>query len=328
MARGDSFVVETNVHFPADTSQLFDAIRKAIEVCAKWSFDEGLSQWRQYDHNIRHIKRMRRIVQQLKHSTSKKPEKKALKDQQIKQALLDYLAAVDYQLQRAVRTGAELGGLNPLRLSQLNGYIAHAEVQMGQIRRRINDEVIPHAEKVFSIFQPHTEWISKGKAGVPVELGLRVCIIEDQYRFILHHQVMEKVVDSDIAVSIIEETKQRFPNLRSISYDKGFHSPDNQRDLKALLEKVVMPKKGKLSKIDKAHESEPAFRRLRRQHSAVESAINALEVHGLDICPDDGIKGFNRYVALAVLARNIHRYGALLYKQDAKRHRGPYKKAA
>lgn len=77
MARGDSFVVETNVHFPADTSQLFDAIRKAIEVCAKWSFDEGLSQWRQYDHNIRHIKRMRRIVQQLKHSTSKKPEKES-----------------------------------------------------------------------------------------------------------------------------------------------------------------------------------------------------------------------------------------------------------
>ena len=59
---------------------------------------------------------------------------------------------------------------------------------------------------------------------VTVESGLRVCIIEDQYRFILHHQVMEKVTDSDIAVSIIEETKQRFPNLRSISYDKSFHS--------------------------------------------------------------------------------------------------------
>ena len=111
-------------------------------------------------------------------------------------------------------------------------------------------------------------------------------------------------------------------------YDKGFHSPDNQRDLKVLLEKVVMPKKGKLSKIAKAHESEPEFRRLRRQHSAVESAINALEVHGLDICLDHGIKGFNRYVALAVLARNIHRYGALLFKKDAKRHRGPYKKTA
>ena len=268
-------------------------------------------------------------MQKLKNSTSKKPEKKALKEQAIIEAYRDYLAAVDYQLQRAVSTGAELGSSNPLLLNKLNHYVAHAELQMGQIRRRVLlEEIIPHAEKVFSIFQPHTEWISKGKAGVPVELGLKVCIIEDQYRFILHHQVMENVTDSDIAISIIEETKKRFPNLRAISYDKGFHSPNNQIELKRLLEKVVLPKKGKLSKLDKAHESDPEFRKLRKQHSAVESAINALENHGLDICPDHGIKGFKRYVALAVLARNIHRFGVLLFHQDAKRHRGPYKKAA
>ena len=49
-----------------------------------------------------------------------------------------------------------------------------------------SDETISHAEKVFSLFQPHIEWISKGKAGVPVELGLRVCIMEDSHGFILH----------------------------------------------------------------------------------------------------------------------------------------------
>ncbi len=290
---------------------------------------QGSTQWRQSAHNIRGIKRALRVVQKLKNSTSKKPEKKALKDHAIKQAHRNYLAAVLVQLQRAVSTGSKLGSSNPLLLDKLNHYVAHAEVQMDQIRRRVlNEEIIPHAEKVFSIFQPHTEWISKGKAGVPVELGLKVCIIEDQYRFILHHQVMENVTDSDIAISIIEETKKRFPNLRAISYDKGFHSSDNQIALKKLLEKVVLPKKGRLSQIDKAHESEPEFRKLRRQHSAVESAINALEVHGLDICPDHGIEGFKRYVALAVLARNIHRFGVLLSHHDAKRHRGPYKKAA
>jgi transposase, IS5 family len=322
-------VVETNVHFPADTSQLFDAIRKAIEVSAVLSEQQGSTQWRQFAHNIRGIKRKLCVVHKLKNSTSKKPEKKARKDQEIKQAHHDYLATVLIQLQRAVSTGADFGSSNPLLLSKLNHYVGHAEVQMDQIRRRVlNEEIIPHSEKVFSIFQPHTEWVSKGKAGVPVELGLKVCVIEDQYRFILHHQVMENVTDSDIAVSIIEETRKRFANLRAISYDKGFHSPDNQIELKKLLEKVVLPKKGKLSKTDKAHESEPEFRKLRRQHSAVESAINALEVHGLDICLDHGIKGFRRYVALAVLARNIHRFGVLLSLQDAKRHRGPYKKAA
>jgi len=48
----------------------------------------------------------------------------------------------------------------------------------------------------------------------------------------------------------------------------------------------------------------------------VESAINGLEVHGLDVCPDHGITGFKRYVALAVVARNIHRIGAILWQKD------------
>ena len=63
----------------------------------------------------------------------------------------------------------------------------------------------------------------------------------------------------------------------------------------------------------------------------MESAINALEVHGLDQCPDHGIDGFKRYVALAVVARNVQRLGAVLRKQaqeEEKRKRGPYKKAA
>jgi hypothetical protein len=55
---------------------------------------------------------------------------------------------------------------------------------------------------------------------------------------------------------------------------------------------------------------------MRCQHSAVEPAINALEVHGLDRCPDHGIKGFKRYVALAVMARNIQKLGAELRKQE------------
>jgi len=80
-----------------------------------------------------------------------------------------------------------------------------------------------------------------------------------------------------------------------------------------------------------ALEHAPEFVALRHQHSAVESAINALEVHGLDRCLDHGIDGFKRYVALAVVARNIQRLGALLRQQEAEareRQRGPYRRAA
>jgi hypothetical protein len=217
-------------------------------------------------------------------------------------------------------------------LSALNDFMQHARRQIGQIDRRVlRGEHIPHGEKVFSLFQPHTEWISKGKAGVPVELGLRVCIMEDQDRFILHHRVMVKSTDDQVAFAMVGETKQKFPTLRAVSMDKGFHSPANQEVLKPRLECVVLPKKGKLSQADKARESDPEFVKLRKQHSAVESAINALEIHGLDKCPDHGLHGFKRYIAMAVVARNIQRLGAVLRQQEqeaAQRKRGSYKKAA
>ena len=90
----------------------------------------------------------------------------------------------------------------------------------------------------------------------------------------------------------------------------------------------MVPKKGKRSAAETARESDPEFIRLRRQHPAVESAINALEIHGLDICRDDGSTGFKRYVALAVVARNVQRLGAILHAQEAERQRGPYRRAA
>ena len=333
--RCDSFVVETDVHYPTDSNLLFDALRKTIEVCAQLCDEQDLSDWRQSAYNIRQLKKLYRRAQRIKHSTSKDEAKREARREEIKEAHRAYLEQAEAYLRRARDTGVTLVigcGVLPLLLAELEAYIAHAERQIDQIRRRvIHGETIPHAEKMFSIFEPHTEWISKGKAGVPVELGRRVCVLEDQHRFILYHQVMEKITDDQVAVEMVEESRKRFPQLASVSMDKGFHSPANQRDLKERLDRVVLPKKGKLSAAEKAREGDPEFIRLRRSHSAVESAINALEVHGLDKCPDHGIGGFKRYVALAVVARNIQRVGAILYEHERereKRKRGPYKKAA
>jgi len=331
-ARCDSFVLKTDVHFPTDTNLLYDAIRKTIETCADLSRANGLSEWRQSAYNVRQFKKAYRVIQQLRHSTSKDEAKREAKRSEIEEAHGAYLAMAEGYLLRAHHTRAclRIDYLVPaVWLEPLDAYMAHAERQIDQIRRRVlRDETIPHGEKVFSIFQPHTEWIVKGKAGVPMELGLRVCVVEDQYGFILHHEVMEKTTDDRIAVAIVRETKARFPDLSSVSFDKGFHSPQNQAELKKILDRVVLPKKGKLSKADKVREHDPEFIRLRHRHSAVESAINALEVHGLDKCPDHGIDGFKRYVALAVLARNIQRLGTVLRRQEEARRRGPYKKAA
>jgi hypothetical protein len=327
-------VVKTDVHFSTDTNLLLDAIRKTIATCADLAQASGLSEWRQSASNIRQFKKLYRLIQRLRHSTSKDEDKREAKRIEIEAAHRNYLEQAEGYLERARNTRVRLEiGCNVvpmmLMLELLDTYMADAERQIDQIRRRVlQGETIPHGEKVFSIFEPRTEWISKGKAGVPVELGLRVGVVEDHHGFILHHQVMEKTTDDRIAVAIMQETKARCSELSSVSFDKGFHSRQNQAELTTILDRVILPKKGKLSVADSAREHDPEFIHLRHRHSAVESAINALEVHGLDKCPDHGIDGFKRYVALAVVARNVQRLGAVLRRQDEKRKRGPYKKAA
>lgn len=317
--RCDSFVVETNVHFPSDIGLLWDAMRKAIILTGQWCESQQSSHWRQYRHNLRQLKRLLREVQNRKRCKTPKNQVLTI------QAHRTYIEQAQRHLDKIQST---LPGLiartstERLLKLEIEDYCQHAARQIDQITRRVlKGEVIPHAEKVFSLFEPHTEWISKGKAGVPVELGLKTCILEDQYQFILHHHVMERQTDDQVALVMISETRKRFPALSACSFDKGFHSPNNQDGLAQQLDQVTLPKKGKLSQERKAVEHTEAFTQARRAHSAVESAINALEVHGLDKCPDHGIDGFKRYVALAIVTRNIHRIGDILWQQDVARER-------
>ncbi len=223
----------------------------------------------------------------MKRSTSKDEEKRKAKEEEIHEFYEIYIAQAESYIKKAILTLEKIkicsqDQLVTIKIYSIESYIVHAERQIDQTRRRVLEgEKIPHKEKVFSIFQPHTEWISKGKAGVPVEFGLRVVVMEDSDRFILHHHVMEKQTDDQIAVDFVRETQARFSKLLIVSMDKGFHSPDNQIELKKLLDQVILPKKGRLSKADQVREYDPEFIDFRRKHSSVESGINALEVHGL-----------------------------------------------
>ncbi len=321
--RCDSFVVKTNVHFPTDVSLLYDAMRRVITLLAQECARCEMSDWRQSGHNVRSLKRLLRTVQNKKRSKAQSDEKKAKNEAAIIEAHQELLQLAGHYLAKAKQTLATLEAARKAdtpavpKQVEIKQFMRHAERQIEQIERRVlAGEIIPHAEKVFSIFEPHTDWISKGKVGVPVELGLKVCILEDQHQFILHHQVMEKQTDDQVAVSMVAAAKKRFAQLNACSFDKGFHSPANQTDLKKYLAEITLPRKGKLSQEAKEVEKSASFVKARHAHSAVESAINALDVHGLDKCPDHGIEGFKRYVALAIVARNIHRIGAILWQQE------------
>lgn len=331
-SRCDSFVVETNVHYPTDINLLLDAMRKVITLTASACLKAGIPGWRQSNYNLSKIKKLFHKARKTYRSKPKSEAKKEKKEQLIKEAHIAYLNVVDSFLLKVKDTLITLRlqtEISDFDIQTIEHFLSHADRQIDQIERRVlNGESIAHDEKIFSIFEEHTEWISKGKAGVPQELGLRVCILEDQHGFILHHLVMEKETDDKVAVEITQASKDKFPSLFSCSYDKGFHSPGNKKQLAKILDRVILPKKGKLSLKDKEIEYSDEFIRSRRQHSAVESAINALENHSLDRCPDRGIDGFKRYVALAVLARNIQILGAKIQQKEVKKLKRRQRQAA
>lgn len=279
--------------------------------------------WRQWKYNTKQVKKAFRRTQKLKHSTSKNPELREQRQQAIQTAYQGYLDVCVHYLDRMDVT-LEDWGITEVVIgtaeTDLQRFIQHGRQQIDLVRRRVLEgEKIPHADKVFSLFEPYTAWLCKGKAGVPVELGLNVCVMESTSGFILHHKVMQDCTDSEVAVDIVKETQARFPKLSACSFDKGFHSPTNQKTLAELLDQVVMPRKGKLSTTQREAENAPEFVNARRQHSAVESGINALEVHGLDRCPDRGLEHFKRYVALAVVGRNLQKLGAILQAKALKK---------
>jgi hypothetical protein len=315
----DSFVVETDVHFPTDISLLLDAMRKIITGTTGFCKDKGLKGFRQAKHLIEMLKKKVMIIQRLKRSTSKDQTKIQRRDKQIKKEYRNYIKDSSKIVQK-VKGYLQYLVETPLRLLALEHYIGFALKLMNQIDRRVlKGETIPHEEKIFSIFEDHTEWISKGKAGVPQELGVRVCVVQDQFGFLINHVVMEKKTDDAVAVSIMEETKRMYDNIKQASYDKGFYSPGNKIELDQMLEKVIMTRKGKLTQKELELVRDEEYRQAKREHRSVESGISALENHGLDRCLDHGLSGFKRYVGFSIVARNIQIIGHILVQKEMKR---------
>ena len=326
----DSFVVKSNVHYPTDSSLLFDAMKYLINLIGTLANKHGISGWREDKNYIRKIRTLKRKATSIKHSTSKIEGVIQKQELMITEAYKELIILCQLMLTKLKSTFELLKQSNHIKVAQVDlfkEFLGHAHRQIDQINRRvILKQVIPHSEKVFSLFNPFTEWISKGKAGVPVELGLRVSISTDQQGFILGHKTMMQEQDVDVAIAIITKIKEHVDNVYSASFDRGYYSPSNQEELSKLVQKVILPKKGKISKNEQDKiRADKEYVILRRKHSAVESNINALEHHALDRCPDRGIDNFRKYVSMSVVAHNTHLIGALVQQKLQKRHH--YKEA-
>ena len=325
----DTYVLETNVHFPTDFNLLWDASRKSIELVGQIYKSLRVVGWRKY-------KDWRNKMKRAYHKAAKSCRGVGKHTDQGLKAAVAYLSLAE-QLSHKLNDSIELlqvmlilPDFNFMKLNNLIYFKDHIDKHIDLVRRRIIfQETIPHDEKIFSLFEPYTEWIKKGKTRHQVELGLRIAVATDQYGFILGYRVMHQQQDVDIAVPFAKALLSQYA-IASISFDKGFWSPKNYDQLVGLVDKLIMPKKGKLNKLEQQREQDKTFRALRHQHAAVESAINCLEHHGLNRCPDKGLDGFRRYTALGVLAYNLHKLGNILLAQDKKQlSKSPaYSKAA
>ena len=308
VGRCDSFVVETDVHYPTDVNLLWDAMRCLVRVTGRAASRHGLGGWRQWRHLLKRAEKLYRRVQRRAKFRAEQVE--------------EYLEFCQVLAERAKGTLAELSAARSLSCLEVEGYLRHALRQIDQVERRIiKGETIPHNEKVFSIFEEHTRWVVKGKAGCPQELGVPVCVVGDQYGFILHHKIIWQGGGADVAVSMVKETQAMHPDLRVCSFDRGFHGPENRRRLDELLDCNALPRRGRLSKADLEREQSAPFAAARSQHPAIKSAIDHLEHRGLARVLSYGRGGFARSVALSVVAFNIHRIGLILQRQERKRLR-------
>lgn len=273
----------------------------------------------------RKIKRLRSAVKSLFRQASQQVFRSNGKnEEQKRQAVKSYLQqskALQQRFDELIKTPPS--GNAPLVLAHimaLERYNDFAKKFTDQIERRLlKGQTIATSEKVYSIFEEHTEWITKGKFNKKAELGHLLLITTDQYQLIVDYKIMEGEKDAAQITPLKERIQHNYPakKISSHSFDKGFYSKDNLTALQQdYATHAVLPKRGRHNKEDKERESSKTFKKLRKAHSAVESNINMLEHHGLNRCVDKGLHGYKRNVGLSVLAYNLHIIGNTLLKQQ------------
>jgi hypothetical protein len=293
---------------------LWDSARKCIDISEWFRDNENVTGWRKSKSWKREIKSIFRSCSKASSSGGKN------KETRLNNVVSEYLTLCDdleVKVKRLLSQSISYASVTALAKHLQLVYFHEMLIKHIDLvdRRIINGEVIASSEKLYSIFEAHSEWLSKGKKFNPVEIGHNVLIATDQFNFIIYHQVLENIVDVQVTQDLATKLVERFTEgIESLSLDKGFYSKKNKEFIQKIIPTTVMPKKGKRNKTETQQEHEARFIKLRNAHSAVESNINQLEHNGLGRCPDRGIKNFKRYTALSVLAYNLHKMGEYITK--------------
>jgi transposase, IS5 family len=327
--RGDSFVVETNIHYPTDSSLIADGLRKVLGLATMLAALFSLCGWRQQKHLYRKVRKLTRTIDRIAARKGNGYQEK------LKRPYRELLAVADMVLTRAetlratVRKYGQNGGTEALALDRdLETFLQRTRHVCDVARRRVLlGETIPNNEKLFSIFEPHTQLYKRGKAGEPLQFGRLVLVFEDGAGFITHHHVLPRDQgDRDVVVQQTRIAQKRHRGkIRRGSFDRGFHSPEVQEALAKVVEHPCVPMPGSKQAAEQEQTASVEFRQARQSHPGIESAIGALQSgNGLKRCRDRTEKGLERYVGLGVLGRNLHVLGKLLIAREAPDSKAAY----
>jgi len=323
--RADSFVIETDIHYPTESSLIGDGLRKVIPLCSQLAPLLGEPGWRQATHLKKKAKRIVREVAQI--SASKSPRVKATLNASYGK-LLDHAGNV-LERARALEKKAQNAASQSNATAEiifLSGQLTHwialtAQVCDTAYRRTQLGENVANDEKLFSLFETHTQLYRRGKAGQPNQFGRLALIYEDGAGFISHYHLMARdVTDKSVLCEQTRIAQQRHGGeIREASFDRGFYSEDNECELQKIIDHPCLPPSHRNQYADRIKNASIQFLKSRQSHPGVESAIGALQSgNGLKRCRDKTENGFERYLGLAILGRNLHVLGKLLIARNSK----------
>jgi transposase, IS5 family len=316
--RVDSFVMETNIHWPAESTLICDGLRKLIPWCLSLARALGIGGWRQAAHLFGQVKRRSHRIVRI--AARKGPRYQERLKQEYRQ-LLRVSGKLTSRIQPLLTAAAASSLAASEKVEQIRVFLQRTEQVRDTARRRVLEgEQVPNDEKLFSLFEPHTQLYKRGKAGQPVQFGRQVLIYEDAAGFITHSYLLgREEQDRDVVVPQTRLVQQRLQGaIEAASFDRGFHSPDNQRELAEVIAQPCLPKPGAKQAAAQAEQATLHWRAARQHHPGIESAIGALQAgNGLERSRDRSELGFARYLALGVLGRNLHTLGKLLIAQEA-----------
>jgi len=315
--RLDTTAVETNIHWPSDSSLLGDCYRtlaRLIEVMR--SLDPDLVGGRRLQ--CRKVKRLVQKIGRRSRGQRANPEvrREALKP--LYRQLITLVDKLDAWCQD-VMAGAADQIARQAYSEALRDLVAKCLVEMIHFRR-LTDQVIkqahqrviegrqvPNDQKLFSIFEPHTELLIRGKAGKPLEFGHMIQIQQVTEKFITHYDVFpDKPVEHELVEPAIERHRELFGDYpEAVTADKGYYASVEQlAGLREKIDLVAINKKGKRSKEEERRESDPFFRHAQRFRAGVEGTISYLKrVLGLARCY---VKGWAHYAAAVGATIFVH----------------------